>query len=170
MVATFLSDPSVVLFTTLLRDLAFVVHAGGILTFALLAALSHRVGGPPRHRILRVYQAFGPGLGISLGLLVFSSLVLHYATVGAFDWSPAGGGGSVAGTAAWVVFFVAWVSNIKLEVWTLEPLRKLDPDGTGTASDAAALERSSGKVVRHLIVQAGLWATVLVLARITAGT
>ncbi|MBO87406.1 MAG: hypothetical protein CL927_18820 [Deltaproteobacteria bacterium] len=170
MVATFLSDPAVVLVVTLIRDLAFVVHAGAIITFACLAALSHRVGGPPRARILRVYQAFGPGLGISLGLLVFTALLLHYAQVGAFDWSPTPATGGAVGLAAWVVFFVAWASNIRLEVWTLEPLRKLDPDGTTLASDANQLDRARAAVALHLVMQGILWATILILTRIAVGT
>ena len=168
MVATFLTDPAVVLVATLARDLAFVVHAGAIIAFAFLAALSHRLGGPPQARVLRVYQAFGPGLGLSLGLLVVSSLVLHYGSAGAFDWSPSPATGGTAGLAAWIVFFVAWASNIRLEVWTLEPLRKLDPDGTGTTSHEATLGPARRAVAAHLVVQAGLWMAVMVLARVAA--
>ena len=168
MAASFLSQPVVIHIAELVRDLAFVVHAGGIITFALLVGLAHRIGGPSRAHSIRTYQAFGPGLGISLGLLVLGSLVAHYGTVGAFDWSPARLAGGQTSTLAWATFFLAWVSNIRLEVWTLEPIRKLDPNGTGTASDAAALERASRAVQRHLAAQAMLWITTLLLARSAA--
>jgi len=161
-----LQAPTTILLATLLRDLSFVVHAGGIATFALLAALSARMGGPPTALVLRAYRAFGPGLGISLGLTILGALVAHYGSVGELSWWPSPAMGGWYGTLAWATFFLAWVSNIQLEVWTLEPLRKLDPDGTGTASDAARLNRSTRRVVRHLGMQATLFLLVVVFARL----
>ncbi len=168
MLDTLLQNPTVVLLATLLRDVAFVVHAGGIATFALLAALSGRVGGPDTAHVLRTYRAFGPGLGLSLGLTIFAALVAHYGTAGGFVWSTSAETGGWPGLLAWIVFLVAWVSNIRLEVWTLEPIRKLDPHGTGQSTNAAALDRATQSVTRHLGIQAGLWALVVVLARLSA--
>lgn len=170
MLASVLQDPTVVTLATLVRDLAFVVHAGGIAAFALMAALSARVGGPPTAQVLRIYRGFGPGLGVSLGLTIFGALLAHYGTVGAFSWGTDAATGGWAGLLAWMVFFVAWVSNIQLEVWTLEPLRKLDPEGTGHATDAAGLDHATRRVIRHLGVQAGLWGLIVVLARFATTT
>lgn len=166
MLNTVLQDPTVVTLATLLRDLAFVVYAGGITTFALLANLSARVGGPPTANVLRMYRAFGPGLGISLGITIFCALLAHYGTAGAFSWDTSSATGGWPGLLAWLAFFVTWVSNIQLEVWTLEPIRKLDPEGTGQAVDAAALDRATQRVGRHLAAQAGLLALVVVFARL----
>ena len=168
MVAAFFSDPQVLLLATLLRDFSLVVHAGGIFTFALLTALSARVGGPPTAHVLRTYRAYGPALGISLGLAILGALSVQYGTVGAFDWSPTPATGGTLRLCAWLAFFVAWVSNIRLEVWTLEPLRKLDPEGTGSAADPTALERATRSTQWHLLFQATLWAAVLILARLSS--
>ena len=166
--ASILHDPSVAALASVVRDLGFVVYAGGIACFALLAALSARVGGPPTAQVLRMFRAFGPGLGISLGLTIFAALLGHFATMGSFSWGVHPDTGGLPGLLAWGVFFAAWVSNIQLEVWTLEPLRKLDPAGTGQATDAAALEHATRRVVRHLGLQAGLVGLVVVLARLAS--
>lgn len=157
---------ALVLPAALIRDLSFVVYGGGIAVFALQASLSPLVGGLPRHTVLRAYRGFGPGLGIALGLTVFSALVAHYGAVGAFSWRPVPATGGVAGLLGWLGFFALWVSNIRLEVWTLEPIRKLDPNGQGEAPDAAALDRAERAVTRHLLIQALLVALVVIFARL----
>lgn len=134
--------------------------------FALMSLLSARVGGLSTAHVLRTFQGFGPGFGLSLGAAVFGALTAHVGDVGAFSWGLDSATGGLPGALAWVVFLGLWASNIKLEVWTLEPLRKLDPDGTGVANDAAALDQATRSVVRHLSLQAGLVAAVVVLARL----
>lgn len=170
MLHTVLQDPSVIAVATTLRDLAFVVHAGAIIAFALMAALSARFGGPPTAQVLRVYRGFGPGLGITMGVAFFGGVLLHYGAVGSlFEWGASVDTGGRAGVAARAVFLLAWASNIQLEVWSLEPLRKLDPLGTGEAVDPSALERATLRVTRHLGIQATLFVVVVILTRIGAG-
>lgn len=160
-------SPAIVQLALLVRDLGFLVYGGGICTFALMAQLSARVGGLPTAHVLRTYRGFGPGLGLGLGAAVFGALTAHFGMAGAFSWGLDAATGGAAGFAAWLVFFALWMSNIQLEVWTLEPLRKLDPDGTGVASDAAALDRATSAVVRHLSVQAAMAALIVVLVRLS---
>ena len=112
--------------------------------------------------IFRAYRAWGPGLGLSLGATVFGGLGAHYLEHGAFAWSLE----RPAELLGWLTFFAMWVSNIKLEVWTLEPLRKLDRERGLT--DEAAFEAATAPVARHLLVHAALVLAVVVLARLAA--
>jgi len=164
----FLQLPAIVQLALLVRDLGFVVYGGGICVFALMALLSERFGGLPTAHVLRTFRGVGPGLGLALGATVFGALTAHLGATGSFSWSLDSATGGMPGLLAWVSFLGLWASNIKLEVWTLEPLRKLDPEGAGVAGDAAALDQATRTVVRHLSVQAGLVATVIVLARLAA--
>ena len=162
-----LESPTVLQFALFLRDLGFLVYGGGIFAFALLSLLSARLGGPSTALILRVYRAFGPGLGLGLGATVLGALTFHYGTVGAFTWGAEAATGGAVGFASWLVFFGIWASNIQLEVWTLEPLRKLDPDGSGQATDATRLDKATKSVVRHLGVQAVMVVLLVGLVRLS---
>lgn len=162
-----LQSPTVVQLALLLRDLGFLVYGGGICVFALMAALSARFGGLTTAQALRAYRSFGPGLGVGLGATIFGALLAHYGTAGAFTWGLDAATGGATGLASWLVFLAMWVSNIQLEVWTLDPLRKLDPNGSGVATDAAALDRATASAIRHLSVQAAMVVLMVVLVRLT---
>ena len=162
-----LQSPTVVQLALLLRDLGFLVYGGGICVFALMALLSARFGGLPTAKVLLAYRGFGPGLGVGLGATILGALVAHYGTVGVFEWGLDPATGGATGLLAWLVFLAVWVSNIQLEVWTLEPLRKLDPQGDGVAADAAALDRATTRVVRHLGIHAAMVALIVVLVRLS---
>ena len=76
---------------------------------------------------LRRFRSIGPLLGLSLGACIFGTLVGIWMDYGEFTlrWTT-----PIERTesAMYMTFFAVWVSNIKLEIWTLDPLRKLDPD------------------------------------------
>lgn len=141
----------------LLRDLGFVTYGGSLFAFTALIALA-RLGTIPYVRLedaVRVYRAWGPGLGLSMGAMVLGGLVHHYLTSGSFSWPL-----HAASTPAWAVFFCAWVSNLRLEVWTLEPVRKLD--GEQGITDQTAFDAAVQWLVTHMGLQ-----TVLVFASLT---
>jgi hypothetical protein len=132
----------------LFRDLGLMVYGGSLLAMTILIGCA-RAGVIPYIRLedaVRVYRAWGPGLGLSMGAIVFFGLSHHYLGTGAFHWPL-----DAATTPAWVVLFLAWVSNLRLEVWTLDPLRKLD--GEGGVGDTAAYREAAGTLLGHLVAQ-----------------
>ena len=108
----------------LLQDLGFLLYAGPLVAFSVLIILCGRISTLPPHAVVRTYRAWGPGLGISLGACILGAAWGYWQDNGAFTWSCA------TSEQCWIIavhgtFLLAWISNIKLEVWTLEPLRKL---------------------------------------------
>lgn len=148
---------------TILRDLGFLLYGGPLVAFTILVLFAGRLTGDRPWRLVRTYQAWGPGLGVSLGVTVLGALTMHWLEHGAFRWTwatPA----EAWSTAAWVAFFLVWVSNLRLEVWTLEPLRKLDRDGV--VSDEDAYRKRLGPVQAHMIGHSLMVVVVLVLKTI----
>jgi len=135
--------------TLLLRDLGFVVYGGSLLALSILIAAAH-VGAVPylaREAAVRTYRAWGPGLGLSMGGIVLYGLAHHYMTTGGFAWPL-----DAPTTPAWGIFLLAWASNLRLEVWTLDPLRILDDDEDGI-TDEGAYREATGWLLAHLLVQ-----------------
>jgi hypothetical protein len=144
----------------LVRDLGFLLYGGPMVAFAVLVVLRDRLPGAASHEVIRTYRSWGPGLGLSLGACVFGALAAHWLTYGAFDWTL----DRPLEAAAWLMFLLMWMSNIQLEVWTLEPLRKLDRD-RGLADPAQYADKSP-RLARHMGVQAALVLFVAVLGRL----
>jgi len=144
-----------------LRDLGFLLYGGPMVAFTVLVALARRLPGNTPWCIVRAYRAWGPGLGISLGLCILGLLAGHWWRVGSFTWAWSTTSEQWA-LAAWLTFLAMWISNIKLEIWTLEPLRKLDRDGRIT--DEAAYLRALGPLPRHMVVHSVMVLAVVVLA------
>ena len=67
---------------------------------------------------------------------------------------------------AWLSFLGLWVSNIRLEIWTLDPLRLLD---TGGITDEVAYAAAAKVLTRHLVFHGALVVCTLVLARLAEG-
>lgn len=144
----------------LLRDLGFLLYGGPMVAFAVLVALGDRLPSAAAVEVVRAYRSWGPGFGLSLGACVFGALAAHWLTWSAFDWSLE----RPVEAAAWAAFFAMWLSNLVLEVWSLEPLRKLDR--ARSLTDPAAFAAALPKFTRHLVVHAGLVLVVAVLARL----
>ena len=150
-----------------LAAVAGMIHGGGLVAFALLLNFRRAIPHVRDEDLVRVYRAFGAGFGLSLGVLVFSSL-WRWGTQ-ATSLAPEGGHGfldtfvtSMDGltTARVATFFALWVSYVALEVWTLEPCRLLD---RGEVSDRPAYTAATNRVARHLALNAALFVTVVVL-------
>lgn len=130
-----------------LADLGTTVYAGTVLAFTALMLFRARVG--PSERVVRVFRAWGPGQGLAMGALILGHAGLYYLQMGAFEWaarSPA----EIAVIVQHVVFVVLWFSSFHLEIWTLEPTRKLDVDGAITDRDA--YEKAARKATVQLVL------------------
>ncbi len=150
-----------------LRDLGFLLYGGPLVAAAFVVGLVDRVPGLSPWGAVRAVRAWGPGLGLSLGACILGALSAHWLRHGAFVWTW-GSPVEQVGLAAWITFLVLWLSNLKLEVWTLEPLRKLDPPATGVA-DEAAYRAALRAYQRHLWVHAALIVAVFALTRLAEG-
>ncbi len=135
--------------------LATTLYGGSLLAFVfLLAARSRVADGQPQH-VLRVWRAWGPGLGLSMGALICFGVAGYWLDHGAFVW-PLDTQPQVLTALAHGLFLLLWASSFHLEIWTLDPARKLDVDGQIT--DPAAYQACANKVT----VQAGLNAALFV--------
>ncbi len=137
--------------------LGFLLYGGPVVAFAVLIGLGDRLAHSAQ--VIRTWRSCGPGLGLALGMCIAGALGRHWLLHGAFVWtwaSPA----EQAELAGWLTFFLLWASNVKLEVWTLEPLRKLDGRGV---TDGPEFTAARGSLARHLAVQATLAIAVVVL-------
>ncbi len=140
----------------ILQNLGFLLYGGPLVAFTVLITAAGALPHMKRWDLVRCYRAWGPGLGISLGVSIFGMLAAYWLEHGAFSW----GWSTPEETrilAAWLTFFVMWVSNLKLEVWTLEPLRKLD--GADGVTDEGAYSAATGRLLRHMWIH-----SILILA------
>ena len=147
----------------LLQNIGFLLYAGPMVAFAILVAVRDRTGLAP-WEILRVYRAWGAGFGLSLGATVFGGLARYWLDHGSFTWgwdTPA----ETITLATFVAFLVMWASNIKLEIWSLEPMRRLDRGGQ--VSDEAAYRAAAARFSRHLSFQGVLCVLVAALATLS---
>ncbi len=139
------------LLASTIRDIGFVVYGGPMVAWAILLAAQGRLNSLDAPSIIRVFRAWGPGFGLSLGACVLGALLTRYLETEAFYWSldtPE----QRLDTGVWGLFLLMWVSNIKLEIWTLDPLRKLD--GEDGITDPDSYRSSATKLKRHLAVHA----------------
>jgi hypothetical protein len=146
----------------LLQDLGFLLYAGPMLAFTVLVWHSLRAAGLPTLAAVRTFRAWGPGLGISLGACILGAVLGHWVDHGAFTLalsSPA----EQLQAAVYGVFVLAWISNIQLEIWTLEPLRKLDPGTAEDPGDAASYGSAARRLSTHMGVHSLILLTVAVL-------
>ena len=148
----------------LVRDIGLLLYGGPIVAFALILGLAPRLSSLAPSAAVRTYRAWGPGLGLSLGATVFGALVHRWFTLGEFSWGWSTTAEQVD-LAGWLCFLLMWASNIRLEIWTLEPLRKLDQDGVIT--DEGGYAAGARGLARHLAAQSALVLSVLVLWRLT---
>ncbi len=148
-----------------LRDLGFLLYGGPMVAFTLLVSGRRLIPHVRSWDVVRVYRAWGPGFGLSLGACILGALVTHYLQQGSFTW-PIDTAAQQVAAGAWLAFFAMWVSNLQLEVWTLQPLRSLDQDGV--IADETAYEQQADRLRGHMLVHSGLIVTTVVLAQISS--
>ena len=148
-----------------LNELSALIHGGALLAFAILINARRAIPHVRTEDVVRVYRAFGAGIGLSLGAFVPTDIYRHIHAVNPEASLPASlafrfDSPEVSLLSLRMALLLAlWVSYIWLEVWTLEPTRKLDQNGTIT--DATGYEAAAGRVGRHLGVNATLFAGVV---------
>jgi hypothetical protein len=148
------------LLASTLRDVGFTLYGGPMVVWAVLLATRGRLHSVDAASIIRVFRAWGPGFGLALGACVLGALGSRYLQTGTFIWYFDTAGGRLD-AGAWGFFLAMWISNIKLEIWTLDPLRKLD--GEQGITDPEAYETSARRLQSHLMVHSLL---VLIVAAI----
>ncbi len=156
-----------------LNLLAGTIHGGALLVFALLLNFRKAIPHVKTWDVVRVYRAFGAGIGLSLGAFVPTELYRHILGMNAgaklpqalaLRWDSTD---HSFNSAKMILLFVLWVSYIHLEVWTIEPTRRLDKDGKVT--DVAAYEAATNRIARQLAFNAVVFATLLSLGALTQG-
>ena len=154
-----------------LNTLAGTVYGGALAAFALLLLFRARIPHVRTEDIVRTYRAFGGALGVSLGIFVGTELFRHVTGSNAgvplpgamaLHWETAN---EAMYSSKLLLLFVAWVSYIHLEVWTLEPARQLDPAGQISRPDAYA--ETTIRIARQLSFNAICFTAILVLGSLT---
>jgi len=157
--------PEALLLETLLSALHWLgvaAYGGSLIAFALMMLSARLLGAPDLRLAVRAWQAWGPGLGLSMGLLIFSGLGLYYLQMGAFTW-PMETAAQKLTAAKHGIFLALWASSFQLEIWTMEPLRKADREG-----DEATWAACAPRVSNQALVHAALFVAVGVLGVMAA--
>ena len=149
----------------MVADFFTIMYAAPVITFAILLWLAPLTtssvnGGSPTadQQTIANWLSLGPILGVSLGLAIFAAIGNHWFAHGEMTWhftTPQEKGESLA----WVTLLIMWISNIKLEIWTNEPLRKM-LRSTGS-DDLVGNEQKFQQAVRALSVHLKLQATLV---------
>ncbi|MCB9791908.1 MAG: hypothetical protein H6741_04200 [Alphaproteobacteria bacterium] len=139
--------------------LAVSIYGGSLFAFAVLLAMRQRLSPLSSEDVVRAWRAWGPGLGLSMGTLILTGVLMHYLRVGGFTW-PTDTPAQQLRAGADALFLLLWFSSFHLEIWTLDPCRKLDKDGEIT--DRAAYEATASKVTRQA------WFNVLIFVAVGA--
>lgn len=135
-----LSTP--IVWLTLFRDTCWMLYAGVIIAFALTTIR------PVDHReFLNAFRAMGVVLGLSFGGTILSSIAITWIQRGSFFPE------TTIEAVGWGVGLLLWISNIVLEIWTLDPIRKHALGILPPERDIQALER---KTLTHVRLHAGL--------------
>jgi uncharacterized membrane protein len=146
-----------------LHWLGFTVYGGSLIAFALLMLAARLLDPVEIEKVMRVWRYWGAGLGVSMGALIFGGLARYYQLNGGFSW-PLDTTAQQLTAAKHAAFLLLWASSFHLEIWTLEPLRKLERAGDPGPWDAAA-----ARVTRQATFNAVLFVVVGLLALAARG-
>ena len=122
-----------------IQSLGWALYAGPMIAFCIMVHTNKSS--------IPIFMHWGVGFGLALTTWIYSSITLQYLSAGHFfpDLSQ----------NSWMIAaFLMWVSNIKLEIWTLDPIRK-NKDKT-----LEGQEKSIQYLKRHLIIHALLIVSV----------
>ena len=142
-----------------LSILCWIVYAGTVVSFSLKILFAKKQFF---EAILRSFEGMGVILGLGLGGSIYTFLFLIFSfntNDGQFVWPE-----DQMFYALLVTFFVTWVHNVRLEIWSLEPMRIRDlsmqqPDLV--ASDNS--DATTRKIRSSLILHGALVAAVRIL-------
>lgn len=142
------------LFFSALHWLGATVYGGSLVAFSLLLAMRSLIVGEHSEGVMRVFRAWGPGLGLSMGALILGGAVMHFRTHGGFVW-PTDTLSQQLTVAQHLVFLLLWASSFHLEIWTLDPVRKLSPEHQ--VGDRNAYEAACSKATKQALFNATLF-------------
>ena len=96
-------------FLYVLQTLGWTLYAGPMIAFSIMSYTNKE--------FYKSFSHFGVGFGLSLTLWIYSTIAIQYLSHGHFF--------PELGENLWIPAAIAmWISNIKLEIWTLDPIRK----------------------------------------------
>ena len=147
-------------FLLFLRDFFWLLYAGPMIAFTLLIVLTPISAQPQLRARIRAFQSWGPGFGIALGLCIYSAVAGFWMQNGDFDlpWQTSSEQLFSSGV---LVGLCMWISNIKLEIWTLDPIRKKDD------VDLSSYVESVPPLKKHLVVHSLMVAITSALCQIS---
>ena len=93
----------------ILQSLGWLLYAGPMIAFAILVQL-HPTS-------IESFQKWGVGFGLSLAVWIYTSIAIQYIAHSTFYPDLT--------SNPWIIVAIGmWISNIKLEIWTMDPIRK----------------------------------------------
>lgn len=108
----------------IIRDITWSLYLGPVVAFAILIGV-HKYISIETHELIRAFRSFGSIFGLSMGATILTTLIIWYQDTGSFDltWTTQN---DILTNLGVFVFLILWASNCILEIWTLDPLRKMD--------------------------------------------
>ena len=123
-----------------LQTLGWTLYAGPMIAFSIMLYTNKES--------YKSFSHFGVGFGLSLTLWIYSTIAIQYLSKGHFF--------PELGENLWIPVAIAmWISNIKLEIWTLDPIRK--------SKDPIVSSIHLQSLRSHLTIHAALIALVQIL-------
>ena len=138
-----------------IRSVAWSMYLGIIVAFATLSIFSKI----EIKSYLEWFRKFGVILGLSLGTTLLSSIVTIWFERGTYYPQT-----SIESLGAGIGFGM-WVSNIILEIWTLDPIRKND---LGILDEEHNIETKQRKALSHIRLHALLCIGTYMCARLAS--
>jgi hypothetical protein len=105
---------SYTIFLDQFHNIVWNIYFGGILTFSIYSLFKSKESPS----ISLQFKNVGVVLGLSLGFAILSKLLSHWLVFG--HYYPRNTVEAIAFGSA----FLLWLSNMILEIWTLDPIRK----------------------------------------------
>ena len=124
-----------------IRNVAWAMYMGLVLSFATLSIFSKT----DIESYLEWFRRFGVILGLSLGATLLPSIVLIWFERGSYYPQ------NTLETMGCAIGFGMWVSNMVLEIWTLDPIRKYD---LGILDEQHNIDTKRSKALTHIRLHA----------------
>ena len=137
-----------------IRSIAWSMYLGLVVAFATLSVFSKI----EIESYLEWFRRFGVILGLSLGATLLPSIAIMWFKRGSYYPQ------NTIETLGFGIGFGMWVSNIILEIWTLDPIRKND---LGILDEQHNIETKRRKALTHIRIHALLCMGTYICFRLT---
>lgn len=155
------------LLTACVHWLGILAYGSVLVVFSVLLPLGGRIKGLQPWHLDRAYRACGALAGLGLGAILAGGFGRYALLHGGFTWAWSTPHERLE-LAKHLVMGVLWVSYTLLEIWILEPLRRLDTANPPPEMGAYLAARPA--VVRHVGFNLMLLVVILVLALASQNT